>query len=203
MPDQNISSSTPRTGASSTGDVSPDNGSAGAAAAGPQASPPGTSAGDPDVSRMHNQKGFGNQQRLLREFLNTRRPNARPRGSRSAAGTAPAAEASQHTSTADAAHDSSAPPHPTRAADAEPSEAAPGSRPNTPNGNVNGANDPGVPNAGQKKPPPLLTGDVSDTTRDELMQQLGGRKNMDYEHIHQADKLAEDMAKQSAKWGHV
>jgi hypothetical protein len=44
---------------------------------------------------------------------------------------------------------------------------------------------------------------LSDSARDELMTQLGGHKNMDYEGTRQADDAAKEMAKQSAKWGHV
>lgn len=205
MPDSHIPSSTPRTGAPSAVEGTPDHGTA--VGADPQVSQPGTSAGDPDVSRMHNQQGLGNQHRLRREFLNRRRLSAKPSGGRSPAASAPAADAAPPSATAPGApHDSNATQPQTHAAGAEPSETAQNPESKKPNANTNNANDANDAEAqlaGQKKPLPPLSGEVSDTTRDDLMQQLGGRKNMDYEGIHQADKLAEDMAKQSAKWGNV
>lgn len=42
---------------------------------------------------------------------------------------------------------------------------------------------------------------LSDSTRNDLMTQLGGHRNMDYEGTHQADEASKDMAKQSDRWG--
>lgn len=54
-----------------------------------------------------------------------------------------------------------------------------------------------------KNPKPSALDGLSDSTKDELMTQLGGRKNMDYEGVHQADEAAKAMAKQSDVWGGI
>lgn len=54
----------------------------------------------------------------------------------------------------------------------------------------------------RKKSRSALDG-LSDSSRDDLLTQLGGNRNWEHEGIRQADKLAEEMAKQSERWGKI
>ena len=164
-----------------------------------------TSRGDTGANAFRNRGGHGVRRRLSRML-----------GNNSAAAAATSTPSSEIPASADNTH---APAGANGAAETGAGAGAfstlaaqtPSDPQASPNGNASTAVDPAKVAADEQhlreriaqaknNNQPSLDG-LSDSTKKELMTQLGGHKNMDYEGTHQADEASKDMAKQSDRWG--
>lgn len=172
-----------------------------------------SSAGDPAASRFRNSAGGGERQRLNNLF------RARTRNTTTAAAsqaTAETADENQHAPAPAPAPASNSASAPASASDESARPSAQGS-----DGSA------GVPPPAEPPTTPIdaraaaqaqqlkdqiemarnnssssLDG-LSESTRNDLMTQLGGNRNWHHEGVRQADEYAKEMAKQGERWGKI